>query len=125
VLGIHKDPKQVQRLQRGRSRHRKRLGTEGELRPVLQKDAHTYGADDDRQEFAVTQGVVGDALEDDAEYAHEDDGNRVGQGKREIHVGHQPHGHKGRDHHEFALGEIDDGYRVVNENEPQSNEGIN
>ena len=79
--GSTNTPKRFSAVRGGRPRHRQRLGAEDDLRPVLQKDAHADGADDDRQEGAVTQGVVGNTLEDDAEYAHEDDGDHAGQGK--------------------------------------------
>ena len=72
----------------------------------------------------MTQGIVGDTLEDDAEYAHEDDGEHAGQGEREIQVGHQPHGYEGRDHCELSLREIDDVYRVEDQDEPQGHKGV-
>ncbi len=78
-LGVHKHSKEVQSCRGGRPRHGKGFSTEDNLRPVLEKDAHADGADHNRQETPVAQGIVCDTLKDDAEDAHEDYGDHAGQ----------------------------------------------
>jgi hypothetical protein len=66
----------------------------------------------------------GQALKDQSHQGHQDDRAQKGQAEGGDYL-IDANGAKGPQHHHLALGEIDDGGGIVNDAEPQGDEGVN
>ena len=67
----------------------------------------------------MAQGIVGNALEDDPENSHKENGDQVRQRERNLQYLDQPDGHEGRDHDKLALSEVHDPNRIEDQDESQ------
>ena len=101
-----------------------RLRTVERKHAVGEKDGSSDCRDQHRQKAAMAQRIIDGQIEDRPEHCHPCDRNKkrepVGPAKVD-----REHDHEiGGDHRELALGEIDNARRPKNQDEPQSDKGI-
>ena len=126
VLGVHEHPEHVQRRRRSVGRGISSGSAPKTIcAPFFRKMETPMVLMMTGRKVRFRNGIVGDALEDDAEDPHEDGGDQIGQGIGDIEDLHEPHGHEGRDHHKLALGEVHDVHGVEDQDETQGDQGVN
>ncbi len=91
---------------------------------ALDQDGAAHGDDDQGDGGGVLHRAQGQALKDQPHAGHQDHGAGKGQGERGDHLV-DADGAQGPQHHHLALGEIDDGGGIVDDAEPQGDEGVN
>ena len=87
------------------------------------EDGAAHGDDDQGDGRRVPDRAQGQALKDQAHQGDDDDAAQKGQGQGRDQL-IDADGAQGPQHHHLALGEIDDGGGVVDDAEPQGDEGV-